>query len=158
MCRKLIIYNVLSLFLMLNLTPAIADDYEQQLKQEAAATKMQGEKGIPTTETEPAVTLPPEVDEEALAAEISFELEQALRQTPVSEPAPVSAEPALVVDSVDESAKIRTHIVKSDESLSLIAQQYYKDRLKYWKIYQANQALLSNPDLILSGQRLVIPE
>lgn len=50
------------------------------------------------------------------------------------------------------------HVVKDGESLSLIARQYYKDGLKYWKIYQANQELLSNPDIILEGQELKIPE
>lgn len=50
------------------------------------------------------------------------------------------------------------HVVKNGESLSLIARRYYKDGLKYWKIYQANKELLSNPDIILVGQELKIPE
>jgi nucleoid-associated protein YgaU len=141
------------------LTSADADEYERQLKQEASVTRMEGTAGTSTTtEVEPAVTLQPQADGEAMAAEISFELEQSLRKSQPSASRPVAAETAATPVSDGESSKIRLHIVKSDESLSLIALQYYKDRLKYWKIYQANRALLSNPDLILSGQRLVIPE
>jgi nucleoid-associated protein YgaU len=158
MYRQLIFCIGLCGFFALQMTSAVADEYEQQLKQEASVTRMEGAVGTPTTTgVEPAVTLQPQVDGEAMAAEISFELEQALRKNQPA-PAPVSAEPPVAPVSGGESSKIRLHIVKSDESLSLIALQYYKDRLKYWKIYQANQALLSNPDLILSGQRLVIPE
>ncbi|MBU0654852.1 MAG: LysM peptidoglycan-binding domain-containing protein [Gammaproteobacteria bacterium] len=63
-----------------------------------------------------------------------------------------------LVINMEKVAGEQRHVVKNGESLSLIARQYYKDGLKYWKIYQANQELLSNPDIILEGQELKIPE
>lgn len=81
----------------------------------------------------------------------------------------ITNEPPTLVDNVGKSdvssgenmEKVtmeQRHLVKNGESLSLIARQYYKDGLKYWKIYQANKELLSNPDIILVGQELKIPE
>lgn len=65
------------------------------------------------------------------------------------------------VPGVEKAEKMmgeQRHLVKKGETLSLIARQYYKDGLKYWKIYQANQELLSHPNIILVGQVLKIPE
>ncbi len=62
------------------------------------------------------------------------------------------------VEKAEKMMEEQRHLVKKGETLSLIAQQHYKDGLKYWKIYQANQELLSNPDIILVGQELNIPE
>ncbi|WP_298952925.1 LysM peptidoglycan-binding domain-containing protein [uncultured Nonlabens sp.] len=49
------------------------------------------------------------------------------------------------------------HTVKSGESLSLIAKHYFKDPMKYKQIFEANNGLLDNPDVIHPGQELVIP-
>ncbi len=49
------------------------------------------------------------------------------------------------------------HEVKSGESLSKIAQQYYGSAGKYNAIFQANTDQLKNPDLIHPGQVLKIP-
>jgi nucleoid-associated protein YgaU len=56
----------------------------------------------------------------------------------------------------DESIYAK-HMVKSGESLSLIAKHYFKDPVKYKQIFAANTDLLKNPDLIHPGQELVIP-
>lgn len=56
----------------------------------------------------------------------------------------------------DESVYHR-HTVKSGESLSLIAKQYYGDPMKYKAIFEANTNILSNPDVIHPDQELVIP-
>ncbi len=56
----------------------------------------------------------------------------------------------------DESVYHR-HVVKSGESLSKIAKQYYGDPMKYKEIFQANTDILKNPDLIYPDQELVIP-
>jgi len=47
--------------------------------------------------------------------------------------------------------------VKSGESLSKIAKQYYNDPMKYKEIFSANTDQLKNPDLIQPGQVLTIP-
>lgn len=56
----------------------------------------------------------------------------------------------------DESVYAK-HEVKSGESLSKIAQQYYGSAGKYNAIFQANTDQLKNPDLIHPGQVLKIP-
>ena len=50
------------------------------------------------------------------------------------------------------------YIIKSGDTLSAIAQHYYKDANKYPKIFEANRDQLDNPDKIQVGQQLKIPE
>ncbi|MFS4416829.1 LysM peptidoglycan-binding domain-containing protein [Maribacter sp. 2307ULW6-5] len=57
----------------------------------------------------------------------------------------------------DESVYHR-HTVKSGESLSKIAKQYYGDPMKYKAIFEANTNILKNPDVIHPDQELVIPK
>jgi nucleoid-associated protein YgaU len=47
-------------------------------------------------------------------------------------------------------------VVKGD-SLSKIAKREYGDANKWRTIYEANQDLISDPDLIYPGQQLKIP-
>lgn len=49
------------------------------------------------------------------------------------------------------------HIVSKGETLSKIAEKYYGDSGLYMKIFEANQDILKNPDLIKIGQKLRIP-
>jgi hypothetical protein len=50
-----------------------------------------------------------------------------------------------------------THVVKKDEILSAIAQQYYGDAEKYHMLFKKNRPLLTSPDKIYPGQKLTIP-
>ncbi|MGZ5244343.1 MAG: LysM peptidoglycan-binding domain-containing protein [Bacteroidia bacterium] len=51
-----------------------------------------------------------------------------------------------------------TYTVKSGDSLSKIAKQYYGDAQQWKKIYEANKDVIgSNPDLIQPGQTYKIP-
>lgn len=64
----------------------------------------------------------------------------------------------LVADiKVADNSVYANHEVKSGESLSKIAQQYYGSAGKYNAIFQANTDQLKNPDLIHPGQVLKIP-
>ncbi|ADO10002.1 terminase [Pantoea vagans] len=56
------------------------------------------------------------------------------------------------------AASDRTYTVKSGDTLSAIAKQFYNDASKYMKIFEANKNILSNPDNIAPGQVLTIPE
>ncbi|KAA5930318.1 LysM peptidoglycan-binding domain-containing protein [Pantoea sp. Bo_2] len=56
------------------------------------------------------------------------------------------------------AAGVRTYTVKSGDTLSAIAKQFYNDASKYMKIFEANKNILSNPDNIAPGQVLTIPE
>lgn len=55
-------------------------------------------------------------------------------------------------------AVAKTYIVKKGDSLSIIAKRIYGSGSEYPKIYDANKAVIGkNPNLILPGQKLVIP-
>jgi len=67
----------------------------------------------------------------------------------------------LTVDlNLDASLQVppRVYEVKSGDTLSKLAKQFYGDASKYPKIFEANRDQLSNPDLIKVGQKLKIPE
>jgi hypothetical protein len=51
----------------------------------------------------------------------------------------------------------QTYTVKSGDTLSKIAQQYYGKASEYNKIFEANRDKLKDPDKIQVGQELVIP-
>ena len=61
--------------------------------------------------------------------------------------------------SIDSSLPVpmQTYTVKSGDSLSKIAKQYYGDAMAYNKIFEANRDQLSDPNLIKPGQVLKIP-
>lgn len=50
-----------------------------------------------------------------------------------------------------------TYTVKSGDSLSKIAKQFYGDGSKWKVIHSANSAKIPNPDLIHPGLELIIP-
>lgn len=52
----------------------------------------------------------------------------------------------------------RTYTVKSGDTLSAIAKAFYSDASHCMKIFEANKNILSNPDNIVPGQVLIIPE
>jgi nucleoid-associated protein YgaU len=51
-----------------------------------------------------------------------------------------------------------TYTVQAGDSLSKISKQFYGNANQYMKIFEANRNLLSNPNEIKPGQRLIIPE
>jgi LysM repeat protein len=81
---------------------------------------------------------------------------------PVPEAGPESSKEAVAEEVVVEEAgavedKARTYIVQSGDTLWKIAQNMYGSGNKYMKIFEANKALLENPDKIFPGQELMIP-
>ncbi|MEE9913885.1 MAG: LysM peptidoglycan-binding domain-containing protein [Deltaproteobacteria bacterium] len=57
----------------------------------------------------------------------------------------------------DEWDAKQYHEVKKGDTLWKIAEKYYGDGSLYKKIFEANQNILKNPDLIKIGQKLHIP-
>ena len=51
----------------------------------------------------------------------------------------------------------QTNTVKTDDTLSKIAKQYYGDANAYDKIFEANKDQLDSPDRIQAGQELKVP-
>lgn len=50
-----------------------------------------------------------------------------------------------------------THVVVKGDTLFRLARRYYSDERRWKDIWEANRGAVSNPDLILVGQKLVIP-
>lgn len=72
---------------------------------------------------------------------------------PNASPAPVASGPA------PQTAQTpgRTYTVKSGDTLSKIAREFYGDANAYMTIFNANRDQLGDPDKIFPGQKLVIP-
>jgi nucleoid-associated protein YgaU len=51
----------------------------------------------------------------------------------------------------------RTYVVVKGDSLSKIAKREYGDAAKWPRIYEVNQDIIKDPDLIYPGQTLKIP-
>jgi NitT/TauT family transport system substrate-binding protein len=65
--------------------------------------------------------------------------------------------PAVAVTSNPATGAAQYHIVKSGETLSKIAEQYYASVYQWSRIYEANRDTVKNPNYIYIGQKLVIP-
>lgn len=50
------------------------------------------------------------------------------------------------------------YTVKEDESLSIIAREFYGNPALWKHIYEANQDKINDPNDIYPGQKLVIPD
>lgn len=64
-------------------------------------------------------------------------------------PAPPAPKPA--------QTTVRTYTIVSGDTLWAIAKKYYGNGAQYTKIYEANKNIISNPNLIYPGQKVVIP-
>ncbi len=62
------------------------------------------------------------------------------------------------VKPVVETVTARVHIVQRGDTLSGISEKYYGSAGKWQKIFAANRMVLENPDKLVPGTRLVIPE
>jgi nucleoid-associated protein YgaU len=62
----------------------------------------------------------------------------------------------MTVDQSGPEAKFYT--VKSGDTLSKIAKEFYQDANQYPKIFEANKPMLKSPDKIYPGQSLRIPD
>jgi nucleoid-associated protein YgaU len=57
----------------------------------------------------------------------------------------------------DDKPKSRMYTVKSGDTLSKIAREFYGEASKYPQIFEANRPMLEDPDKIYPGQVLRIP-
>jgi nucleoid-associated protein YgaU len=93
------------------------------------------------------------------------------RSTPVTQeqrppagigaPGPGSSEPAAAQEpptSKNEPAPIKFHIVQKGDTLSAISAKYYGSPHHWPKIAAANKSILTDPDKLSPGTRLIIPE
>ena len=61
------------------------------------------------------------------------------------------------VQSGSSSTAAKIYVVVAGDSLSKIAKREYGDASEWKRIFDANQDVLKNPDLINPGQKLRIP-
>ena len=81
-------------------------------------------------------------------------------QEPYYNPDPYpTSDSAVVVEDADPAGapSARYHLVARKDTLYGLARMYYGDEGRWKEIYEANQAEISDPNLIRVGQRLLIP-
>lgn len=79
-----------------------------------------------------------------------------------SETYPTYGSPVLIEDTFEPSAPMtasepRYHTVAKSDTLFKLARAYYNDQRRWKEIYEANRSMLSDPNRIHIGQRLLIP-
>ena len=57
----------------------------------------------------------------------------------------------------EKAPEVTYHVVESGDTLSQIAKRYLGNASAYMKIFEANRALLDDPNKIYPGQKLLIP-
>lgn len=77
---------------------------------------------------------------------------------PVIDPNETAGVEVRVVQRAQDTVQARFYTVQSGDSLGSIAIKFYGRVDYYGRIFEANRQTLSSPDLIRTGQRLVIPE
>ena len=65
---------------------------------------------------------------------------------------PIEKKPA-----VKPTTQVRSYTIKSGDSLSKLAKQFYGDASAWEKIFKANQGLIKDADKIYPGQQIIIP-
>ena len=57
-----------------------------------------------------------------------------------------------------ETEQIQYYEIKSGDTLSKIAKEFYGDAMVYTRIFEANREVIKDPDLIFVGQKIRIPQ
>ncbi|HMF78983.1 MAG TPA: LysM peptidoglycan-binding domain-containing protein [Bryobacteraceae bacterium] len=73
------------------------------------------------------------------------------------DPSIATSPPQAAAAAVGGSSASRSYTVKSGDTLSKIAKEFYGNANEYPKIFEANRDQLANPDNVQVGQKLVIP-
>jgi nucleoid-associated protein YgaU len=81
------------------------------------------------------------------------------KEEPVKAKQPVTApKPAAKPEAAKPyTASKREYVIKSGDSLSKIAKEFYGNAGDWKKILEANKDTIKNPDLIHPGQKIIIP-
>lgn len=73
-------------------------------------------------------------------------------------PAPRSAAPSNAAPAVQNAVEsVEYYEIKSGDTLSAIAKQYYGKASAYMKIFEANREVIKDPNKIYPGQKIRIP-
>ena len=77
------------------------------------------------------------------------------KEKPVERRPPASSETTR--PSQPSAAPARDYTIRSGDSLSKIAKEFYGNAADWQKIYQANKDTIKDPNLIYPGQKIKIP-
>ena len=114
-------------------------------------SKVPGDSRLPqrvpplATAASPTVAHEPVVDSASTAAQ------------PASAPPPPPAALRPISSAPEWRPMPRQHVVAAGETLFTIAQRYYGDGARVGDLYQANRAVIANPDRLAVGAKLIIP-
>ncbi len=61
------------------------------------------------------------------------------------------------IQAPEQTAKVEYYVIQAGDTLSKIAKQYLGDAMAYPKIFEANQEVIKDPNLIYPGQKIRIP-
>lgn len=78
-------------------------------------------------------------------------------EKPVSPPAQKPIQPSTGMTPNAGTAAKREYTIKSGDSLSKIAKQFYGEANQWNKIFEANRDQIKDPNLIHPGQKIIIP-
>jgi len=65
---------------------------------------------------------------------------------------------ALMVEEAEEKPEPKFYTIQGGDSLSKIAKAEYGDAMKWKALYEANEGIIEDPDMIYPGQVIRIPE
>ncbi|MFC1850790.1 LysM peptidoglycan-binding domain-containing protein [candidate division CSSED10-310 bacterium] len=97
------------------------------------------------------------VDDEYLRVATPDEVIPGMRgQSPAAAP-PAQAPPAPTQTAPAEGAS-EFYTIKPGDTLGKIAKEHYGDAMKYKMIFEANETVIKNPDMIYPGQKIRLPK
>jgi nucleoid-associated protein YgaU len=79
-------------------------------------------------------------------------------QSTLPTPQPNEVPDLTIYEKAEKIKTTRFHIVRREETLSAISQQYYGTPSKWQKILQANKNIIKDPNKLQPGTKLTIPE
>jgi nucleoid-associated protein YgaU len=80
------------------------------------------------------------------------------QEKPIERKPEPGARPASTPGSSTNPGQVkREYVIKSGDSLSKIAKEYYGNAGDWQKIYQANKGTIKDPNMIYPGQKIIIP-
>ncbi len=105
----------------------------------------------------PAYEFPPEPNDESIASEADDPIANNTQNPGPPQPSDSNVFDSTIYEQDHPIETERFHIVRKDQTLSDISRQYYGTPGKWRQIVRANRDVISDPDRIKPGTKLIIP-
>jgi len=139
-----------------NSDPLLLSEAAVQAQAQAAPPAPPAAPPVQTTPTAPVSKSPLEPGFSPAEAEAA-ELKPSLEPQPSPQAPETAARSAQPSEPVQPQAEMQTYTIKSGDTLSKIAKQFYGQANKYMVIFEANRDVIKDPDRIYPGQTIRIP-